>query len=475
MTVALVALGVLVRAPRLTESLWYDEIAAWRDYGMLGPKAILSTYFDPANHIAHTLLTWISVGTLTGALGQEIALRAPALVFSLGTILVMPMLARRAGLTPRAALLAAGLAAVAPVMILEGVEARGYSMMIFFAAATTTQLLAALDDRRRGPWIAYGALCALGIWAHPTTVCVPVGHALWLAARCRRERGVCGPAAIGLGFGALLTLALYAPVLDDVARIRGTFVASEGNQPSATGIEGLHALLQLGGSWAWWAAAPGLLLAAIGVVAAWRNESARRAVALTLLGLPVMIAVVLIAGTWMYARFTLFALPGTLLLIALGLDTIWRCRAWTGALALTLLLAAFAADLVTRPPKQPLRDAAEYVAANRRDGERTLVIGLRHEVLDVYAGTLAPTYSLHHGSDLRERLDETDPTWVIVLYPRSISEDRYDRLREHGYTIEHSLHGWADWTNGDVNVYRRRQESAVNRAATRRSDPAGSR
>ena len=41
---AIVAAALLVRATRIGESLWYDEIAAWRVYGMRGPGAIVGTW-----------------------------------------------------------------------------------------------------------------------------------------------------------------------------------------------------------------------------------------------------------------------------------------------------------------------------------------------------------------------------------------------------------------------------------------------
>ena len=43
-----------------------------------------------------------------------------------------------------------------------------------------------------------------------------------------------------------------------------------------------------------------------------RREAARGAIAAALLGLPLMIVTVALSGTWIYARFTLFALPGAI-------------------------------------------------------------------------------------------------------------------------------------------------------------------
>jgi hypothetical protein len=449
----LVLVAFAARVPRLTESLWYDEIAAWRDYGMFGPKTIVTTYFDPANHVAHTLLTWCSVAAGADAWGTEIGLRLPALVFSLLAVVAMGVLGRRLGL--RVGALAAGLAAIAPVAVLEGVEARGYSMMIFFAAAATTQFLSlvAKPSWRRGA--AYAALVAAGSWAHPVTACVAAGHALWLGGRAVRERGLRGvraPAAAIVGAG-LVTMALYAPILDDIVRIRRTF-SGGADTPSPFGPEGLHALWQLGGAWAWWAALPGLALAVAGAASLRRrSREATAAVLAALLGLPVLLAVVLVAGTWVYARFSLFALPGALLLVALGLDALLERRRGVGLAALAGLAVAWGADLATRPARQPLRDAAVHVATRGAPDASVVVVGLRHEVLDVYRGQLRLTHSLFHGRDLAEKLDEARPDRVIVLYPDTVAADRFELLRARGYAPEARLPGWIDWGNGAIEIW----------------------
>ena len=86
---ALMAAGMLLRAPRLAESLWYDEIAAFTTHATTGPGAITTSFSEPSNHIAHTLLSWCSVEILGDALGFELALRLPALLFSLMAIVAV--------------------------------------------------------------------------------------------------------------------------------------------------------------------------------------------------------------------------------------------------------------------------------------------------------------------------------------------------------------------------------------------------
>ena len=115
-------------------------------------------------------------------LGAELALRLPAL---LASVLLVPVAwALGANLIGRrGAVLAATLAAGLPVLVLEGAEARGYSMMILAAALATWAWLTAWAGRGPGRWCLYAFVCAAGAWAHPLTVFVPAGHALWLLWR----------------------------------------------------------------------------------------------------------------------------------------------------------------------------------------------------------------------------------------------------------------------------------------------------
>jgi hypothetical protein len=472
---ALLVIGLAARAPRLTEGLWYDEIAAWRDYGSKGPAWIVTHYFDPANHIGHTLASWASFTLLDrmSVVAPEIALRLPALIFSLGSIVAVWGMARcvvrgrnrgsppaepgaNGGSGRPVAIVAGLLAAVLPVSVLEGVEARGYSMMICFAALATWTMLSAIQRERWWKWLLYAVLCALGIWSHMMMVWIPIGHAVWLIWAMVRT-GARSTALRGLGaiaLAAILTLALYVPVLDDLLRIRGQFAAAEGDEPSIFGVEGLHALLQLGGSWYWWAAVPGLVIGIVGFVRGMRRATPQAALGLALLGLPIMVVALTVAGSWMYARFAMFAAPGAILAIALGIDALWRWKKPIGAVALVIVIACSAADLVVRPPRQPLRDAVNIVLNDWGDDDRLLVIGLKHEVMQAYVADLAPTYSLDLGADLELKLAEARPTWVVILYPHRVSEANLRLLSDHDLAEVARLPGWVDWGGGDVSVWR---------------------
>lgn len=458
--VGIVFVALLVRATRIGESLWYDEIASWMTYsgGVKTIGAVFGNFLDPINHPFHSLLVHLSVSWLSDWLGVELAFRLPALIFSLLSVVAIYGLAQTS-LGERTAFIAAGLAAILPVSALEGVEARGYSMMIFFSAAATWSLLAARKHNNPWLWAAYSCACALGVWAHFVTAFVPIGHAIWMALRAIRfgewRQFACGVAALMLA--AALAITLYSPMIPAMLASRGMFAAVSGDQPTILGPEGLHALLQLGGSWYWWAAAPGLLLLVIGLIAAIRQRSdAASLIDAAMLGLPLMLIVVALSGTWMYARFTLFVLPGAILLLAIGLDRLWRWRTPAGMIACALIAVASVADLAVRPPKQPLRDAADYVRARRRADDYLLVIGLAHPVQRLYAGDLNLAYTFKHGENLPRILSRLRPDWVIVEYPNSVRPETYKLLEMTGYTEAVRLDGWIDWTNGDVIVYRLR-------------------
>ena len=460
---ALTAVGLLLRASRVLESLWYDEIAAWTSHGILGPRAIIASFAEPSNHIAHTLLSWYSVTLFEPAIGFAMALRVPALLFSLAAITAVWGLARQV-LGPRPALFAAGLMAVLPVAVLEGAEARGYSMMICFSALASWTLLANIRTERAWRWALYAALIAIGVWVHFVTAFVAIGHAAWLAWRAARHREIAlavrGSMAIGVA--ALAAIALYAPAMQDMFAGRGMYGSSRGDEPSVFGPEGWHTVLQLGGSWYAWAALPGLALVVAGGVTAARGAAPRQgpglrdAAALALLGLPIFLLVVLGTDSWMYARFALFSLPGAILLMAAGLDLAWMRHRTAGMAACLVVVAASCADLAVRPARQPLRDAAALVRDGRGDGEKILVIGLAHRVIDAYLADLEPLYSFMHGRDLARQLTRHEPAWVVMYFPDSVSDDNYALLEERGYEMVQRFPGWADWTNGDVLVYRSR-------------------
>ncbi|MCH8823608.1 MAG: glycosyltransferase family 39 protein [Planctomycetes bacterium] len=455
---SLIVLGIIARATRLGESLWYDEIAAFTTYGVHEPGIIIGNLFDASNHIFHTLLSSLSVKAFEDSLGRELALRLPALIFSLGTIVCIYCLAK-ISINRRAAIIAGLLMAALPVAVLEGSEARGYSMMIFFTALST--LLCVITRSRDKPWIwcIYAGICALGVWTHFVFAFVTFGHAILLVWRAAifQEFARAAKGIASLILAAVLTITLYAPAMPDLMNLRSTFITSSTSQPSVIGIEGFHALLQLGGSWYFWAAWPGLLVLLIGLAVFKKsaNPICREICVASLLGLPLFVLIVLILDSWMYARFALFCLPGAVILITLGIEHIHKRNKFISFAALTFILVLGVSDLISRPAKQPLRDAAVFIADNQTLDGKVLVIGLAHQVLSVYTFDLDLTYSLRHGIDLEEKLNDINPQWIILYYPNHLTKSNSELMQDRGYEIAKRFSGWVDWDNGDVLIYKK--------------------
>lgn len=455
----LIVLGIIIRATRLGESLWYDEIAAFTTYAKHSTGIIIGNFFDPSNHILHTLLSSWSVKIFESSLGSELALRLPALMFSLAAIVCIYCLAK-IYFNRRVAIFAGLLMAALPVAVLEGAEARGYSMMFFFASLST--MLFVMTRSRNQPWIwcIYAGVCALGVWTHFVFAFVAIGHGfllVWRAAFYKEYmRAAKGIASLVLA--GILTITLYAPAIPDLINLRSTFITSSDSQPGVIGIEGLHSLLQLGGSWYFWAAWPGLIILIFGIIYTFKKTTSsiiREICLASLLGLPIFLVAILALDSWMYARFALFSLPGAILLIAIGLEQIYKRNKIFSIAALTLIIGLGISDLLLRPSKQPLRDAAVFIANNQAQGDDVLVIGLAHQVMSVYKFELNLTYSMQHGVDLKEKLNALRPQWIILYYPKHLTKQRSELLQNKGYEISQQFKGWVDWGNGDVVVYKK--------------------
>lgn len=457
-------LGLTERVWRLSESFWFDEISALIDYAQYGPGAIVGTYFVQSNHVLHTLLSWCAI-TLAGGTSEPV-LRLPALLCGLASIPIIALLAREIALArrapaPPAMAIAFVLAALSPIMVLESVEARGYSMMILFSALACWQFMRGWRTGDPRAWIFYSITCALGVWSHLTFVALPISHgviATWLLIRrssATSDRRAARTAIGALLLGAITTTALLSPLLPDLLRIRSEFRALDGNEPSLFSREGLHLLVGLSGSWTVWFALPGLVLFLLGVWGSLRDAASRFGLAVTLLGLPLIIVGTSLAGSWMYARFALFALPGVLLAVSAGL-----CALRTKRLILivsTALALAWTADLCTLPAKQPIRDAVLFVRS--QDAEITTIAsaGLADNVVAYYAVVAGVGIENAGSGGCNLAALPRDIVWLIVLYPESLTQQARDALARE-WSLVQSFDGWLDWTNGDVLVYCRKHK-----------------
>ena len=453
--VAMVLMAALVRIDRAAESLWYDEIAAFMDYAQHGPGPIVATWFSPANHPLQSLLSWCSF-TALGTV-NELSIRMPSLITALLTVIATWWMARpMAG--ARVALIAAAGMAIAPAAVLGSVEARGYSMMMLVGALLTGLAWRATDRDRSSRdslwwWITYAVVAALGVWTHFTTVIVPIAHGVIAVGLLLRGNGRIGLRWLtALVLSAAFTLTLLSPMLPWILERRSELAALDGNEPTLWSREGLAIIGTWGGAWPWWPSIVGGALAAVGMGQAWRGIARGRFAAI-LITLPFLLALVIpLAGSWIYARFVSFALPGAALCWGLGLDRLLAWRRLYSILAGGVLAATWLVLLATVPPKQPLRDLLAIAA---QEPGPVIVVGLPDEVARFYAEPLGvdARYAKPYGTDLGSLLNATPGARVVILYPEAMPRSVQETLDAASMDRLHTLPGWADWGAGAVELH----------------------
>ena len=464
MLAAAAVVAALVRMPFLADGLWYDEIAAFLGYSLGGPGTAVGTYYSPANHVLHSLLAWCST-SLFGV--DEVTVRVPSFLAGVGAVVAVGFLGREAG-GARLGAVAAALAAFMPTAVLPATEARGYSLMTLFAALASALFMRGWRRGGTGTWALYAACCALGVWSHLVTVCVPAFHAAWCAwklvaaggsapddARGIRRRALGGLVAVACAAG--ITALLYAPIIPAIVALQREFRALDGNEPTLLGPEGRMMLLSLGGSWNTWGSLAALPLVLAGLAAARGDTRVRDFLVISLGGALVALAFPLFLNSWLYARFLAFTVPGVAVLLAAGLLWINARRPRAAWLLAACAVGAWIAVLTTVGPRQQLREAVKWVVDHRTEREQAFAVGLPDDVHRWYStacGIEMPG-SGPYARDLDERLAMRGNAWAVLLYPRAMPQAA-EKLRAAGFQEEARFPGWIDSGAGEIVVFHRR-------------------
>lgn len=484
------AAGLAQRTELLAHSLWFDEIAAFLDYSQWGVGASMGTYFSLANHPLHSMLVAAAIASTDTV--SELTLRLPALACGLLAIPASAWLAwecaqqhpggrsvrTHAGGTP-APLAPPALACIAaiamllmPLAVLESTESRGYSGMILCATLAGALWVRASRHTAEGApawWLGFAGACAIGCWMHPTFTALPVAYgmaalamAAWPTAPSDRRTGGC--ALVALGLAAATAAALMSPLLPDALRVARELKASDGDEPSSIGIEGVLMAMQACGAWVPWAAGAGALLVVPGLARAWRAGHATRVAAFVpLVAAALLAAGTAIAGSWAYARFGLFTVPATCLAVALGVDT-WlsQSRRAAALVAAATVGVAWTASTAMLGPRQQIREAVQWVAAHCDADDTVAAAGLHDNVAAMYAalisGDAAGTETIRSagagGSGLAAM--QPAPDWLIVLYPALFERSGGAAAAATlGFTEVRRLPGWIDRGQGEVRVLSR--------------------
>ncbi|MBW2240698.1 MAG: hypothetical protein JRH01_01830 [Deltaproteobacteria bacterium] len=182
---AMVSLGVLA-APRLSHSLWDDEVSSvyrsiaggWRVDSRTGEphydKARWSDTFwyyrKPNNHVPHSILARGTVKIPEKRPDRrvsETAVRMPAFVFGVLAVGSVAWMLWRLGFG-LAGVYAAWLLALHPWLLRYAAEARGYSMAMCLSCLTITAAVSALHHGLWRRWLGFGFTQFILFWVQPS-------------------------------------------------------------------------------------------------------------------------------------------------------------------------------------------------------------------------------------------------------------------------------------------------------------------
>jgi mannosyltransferase len=381
-SILVVALGL--RLNHLGVGLWYDEIYVYVRYMGMSFGEIVTTYHEGQNFL-FTLLARAAFALLGAG---PASLRLPAVLFGVGGVAALYLLARRVA-TEREALLSAALLTVSYHHLWFSQNAHGYSAALFWTLLSSWLFLRALDEGRARLWLGYAGTVALGMFSHVTMLFAVLAHAVVYAARLARRRDR-GPfawrgAVLGFGLGALLTFQLYALVLPQLLSVIGWKpVVAEWVNPLWTLLElerGLRA-----GFAGTAVAATALAVFGVGLLSFARTAP----VIVVFFVLPVAVAAtaIMAVGHPLFPRFFFFLMGFGVLIAVRGAMEVggWVARAMglppnraalAGTAVVSLLILASATTVPTAwRPKQDYLGARGFIEAQRGPGDAIVTVGL---------------------------------------------------------------------------------------------------
>jgi len=418
LSLILLALAAGIRLYRLDQGFWYDEIWALKFFHMSWYEQL--TRMPLPNH--HPLYSLPAKACILVLGEKEWTARLPAFICGSLTPPLLFMMGSR-WVSERAGLMAGLFMSVAAEPVWYSQDARGYAGAIFFSLAAT-HLFAGLAKEFSGRRCALYVLAgAAAMYSHLYTGAVVAAHLLIAAYLAGRSRGAKKEVLLAAAAMATLVAAflLYAPMLHDLiayTRTAGQKTAGRALDPAF--IAELLVGWSAGRSHPW-LSLPLIAGAAAGIYPLGRRSGIVGAAWLLSLGLAVLAPWVL--GTFVYARFYSFAMPGFYLSLAAGLDQARARLKWPRA-AGALAAGAAAVLLITGLVpyylygKQGLRPAAEWVRHNA-PGRRVLAAGMIGEVFGYY---MPPARAVPR--DLKLTAAMLDHAAVVTSYESTVGEEQ---------------------------------------------------
>ncbi len=371
--------GAALRIVGLQSSLWYDEIVTLVESAR---HPVLQIVTDPPGLNAHPLYSLLAHASLVTFGDSAWALRLPACVFGIATLVMVFVLGRRLT-TPLEAWAGTALLAMSYHHVWFSQNARGYTLLGFLTLLSTWLLLRALQDGRRSDYLLYALACTAGMYTHLTMMFVIAGHVVIIViGQIRRRPEVVRqpPARLWYAWIAvgILSIVLYAPFAPKLLALMGKGAPHAAAKVATAGwavSEAVRSLLSDAGVWA--VALMGVL-ALIGGI----SLAGREPLAMALLLMPgVVTALGMIATRQpIRPRFFFFLAGSAAICMGRGIGAIIerrRAPEWAvGLITVPLLLVSVAAlPRNYQVPKQDF-DAADADLTRREGfGARVVMAG----------------------------------------------------------------------------------------------------
>lgn len=255
-TLLAVLFAFYLRAPRLAHSLWNDEEYAMRrfSHGSWEKQKDGALKFEPVswtdtlflnshgnNHLLASAITRLSLDgwrTFTHQAREtfsETALRTPALIASLLTIILVALLGVKSG-GPLIGVGAAFLMAVLPWHVRYAVESKGYSFMLFFICLNLLAILCAMRESKLRWWLLFSVSEAGYLLSFAGSIYVAIAINLIVAVELLKSRNLRGFLTL-VAFNVIGAIPVILWMLPSVPQIL-TYLKAEDS-------------LRLGMGWAW--------------------------------------------------------------------------------------------------------------------------------------------------------------------------------------------------------------------------------
>ena len=218
--------AAIARLMFINRSIEFDEAYTFVEFARFPFRYIASTYYVPNNQVFHTILVRISYLLFGDHVWQ---IRLPTFIASLVLILCVYFLGRSL-YNRQVGLVAAGIVAFLPDVILRSVSARGYILVTLMALLALLMAIYVIRKKNLLAWLFLIIFCTIGFYTIPMMI-YPCGLIfLWLLIAGVTEntnREYTSPlnwikylVIAGLSI-VILTVVLYAPIFlsNDLSRI----------------------------------------------------------------------------------------------------------------------------------------------------------------------------------------------------------------------------------------------------------------